>query len=98
MLYVKLVNFRAPEEEIQSWKTAAAEARVSFAAFARRALNTAVGSQPLAQIPPPVEEPTAPRIKIEDCVVYKPAPPKKGKCEHRLPSGSFCKSCGKTKE
>ena len=34
----------------------------------------------------------------ENIVALAKKAPKKGKCEHRLPKGAYCKSCGKTKD
>lgn len=96
-----LVNLRVTEEERSAWADAAYRVRKSRTQWMRDILNaTASGipahkfvSTPIAEQPPVVNR--ANQIAAELAERAAQSGKQSGKCDNRLPKGTFCKRCGR---
>lgn len=79
---MKIVSFRAEEDDLERWKEEAFRARLTWGEWVRRRLNGPVAPT-LASLP--------------STQLTKVPHTKKAKCEHRLPPGAYCKVCERIK-
>lgn len=79
---MKIRSFRASDEDYERWSGEAKDEGVSLGQWIRRRLNGPVAPK-LASVA---------RVPIATKLVQR-----KGKCEHRIPPGTYCKTCEKIK-
>lgn len=84
---LKTISFKASEEDYVNWRKEAVDEGYTFGAWVRRRLNSGLTPPP----PPPVA-PTLAAIATAPKII------KPHKCPHRLPPGTYCKTCERIKK
>lgn len=86
---MRVVSFKAEEDDHVRWKKEAERLGISFGSFARNALDAYAGEQPA---PPHV-----PRKLLRKVKETRPSPPtvvrSSKQCDERRPKGSWCATC-----
>lgn len=80
---------RWPQKDLEAVEAAAKEAGLSFSVFVRRAALAALDHEAVKEVPVVAPSPRRP-------VERRSAPrkgPRKGMCEHRIPTDSYCPRC-----
>jgi hypothetical protein len=88
-----------PPAEDSAWARAEAERRgVALSVILTEALGEYRAKHSAKHQDGPVSPSRARKPRADTAPPVKPKTAPKGKCEHRVPAGAYCRTCGKLKE
>jgi hypothetical protein len=91
MIPKRMISFRAPRDDYDRWVANAVDAGLTFTEWAIRRLNGPVPAMPnLAKV---IAAPVVKKVVGVPPELVKAST----KCEHRIPPGTYCKSCERIK-